>query len=136
MKKESSFKLRSGNKPSPAELSGVSPMKNNGTFQDKIKKSIKNIKRTVSEDVAEFYTGAKSDIRKLFGIKSKEKKGKKRSTIFPNTNITIDTESQRQKSAWTPTYNQAKHGTSSRGGGMRRKNLIKGKFSTESTYKL
>ncbi len=27
MKKESSFKLKSGNKPSPAELSGVSPMK-------------------------------------------------------------------------------------------------------------
>ena len=28
MKKNSSFQLRSGNKPSPAELSGVSPMKN------------------------------------------------------------------------------------------------------------
>jgi hypothetical protein len=136
MKKNSSFKLRSGNKPSPTELSGVSPMKNDKTFQDKIKKSIKKGIRTVSEDVAEFYTGAKSDIKKLFGIKSKKKKGKERGTIFPNTNITIDKESQREKSAWTPTYNQAKHGTSRRGGGMRRKNLIKGKFSTESTYKL
>jgi len=28
MKKESAFQLRSGNKPSPAKLSGVSPMKN------------------------------------------------------------------------------------------------------------
>ena len=30
MKKNSAFQLRSGNKPSPAELSGVSPMKNDG----------------------------------------------------------------------------------------------------------
>ena len=30
MKKNSAFQLRSGNKPSPAELLGVSPMKNDG----------------------------------------------------------------------------------------------------------
>ena len=36
MKKESAFQLRSGNKPSPAELSGISPMKN-----DKKKKTYK-----------------------------------------------------------------------------------------------
>jgi hypothetical protein len=39
MKKESSFKLRSGNKPSPAELSGISPMKNDDKKKKKKKKT-------------------------------------------------------------------------------------------------
>ena len=36
MKKNSAFQLRSGNKPSPAELSGVSPMKKDGKKAAKV----------------------------------------------------------------------------------------------------
>ena len=55
MKKNSAFQLRSGNKPSPAELSGVSPMKNDskkaakalGLSLTKIAEKIKGKKKTL-----------------------------------------------------------------------------------------
>ncbi len=45
MKKNSAFQLRSGNKPSPAELSGISPMKDDKKKKQKKTESefIKNI---------------------------------------------------------------------------------------------
>jgi hypothetical protein len=45
MKKYSAFKLRSGNKPSPMQLSGVSPMKNDKEKQRKEKIRIEQEKR-------------------------------------------------------------------------------------------
>ena len=58
MKKNSSFKLRSGNKPSPAELSGVSPMKDkpipawSGESETKGSKSIqKGLKSMTTEQL-------------------------------------------------------------------------------------
>ena len=49
MKKDSSFKLRSGNKPSPAELSGVSPMKDDKKKKEEQKKTESEFIKNISE---------------------------------------------------------------------------------------
>ena len=70
MKKESSFKLRSGNKPSPAELSGISPMKD-----DKNKKK----KKTLVEELEEI--GAKENMP-FIQPKLTKKQAEERKKIF------------------------------------------------------
>jgi len=65
MKKNSAFQLRSGNKPSPAELSGVSPMKNG------------------SKKAAKALGGSLSKIAKKLK-EDKEKKEKKTSPTIPD----------------------------------------------------
>ena len=70
MKKNSAFQLRSGNKPSPAELSGVSPMKNDG------KKAVKALGGLLNKTAKEL-------------LEEKKKKEKKTSPSFPD-NVTVN----------------------------------------------
>jgi|TARA_R100000482_G_C5013193_1_gene96534 hypothetical protein len=53
MKKNSAFQLRSGNKPSPMELSGVSPMKKDEELVKIPRKKIQKIDMKPFEEAAE-----------------------------------------------------------------------------------
>ena len=56
MKKNSMFKLRSGNKPSMSKLAGVSPMKDNGNDEAK-KQKIKEIEANIAKIKADMSAG-------------------------------------------------------------------------------
>jgi len=64
MKKNSMFKLRSGNKPSMSKLAGVSPMKDNGNDEAKQQK-IKEINAAIDKVKADMDAGR---INKVAGM--------------------------------------------------------------------
>lgn len=82
MKKNSAFQLRSGNKPSPAELSGVSPMKNDNKFDDltKITKEKDLLHREYDTETEKKKKAAKALGGSLTKIAEKIKKKKKKKT--------------------------------------------------------